>query len=80
MLIIGDKVPKFGLQGPPAREFSKTSNLVSIEDICRATGRITLKEILWANFEKNIVEKGSFLLTSGHFETGSQGRAPGYPS
>ena len=53
---------------------------LSIEDICRATGRIILKEIRRENFEKSIVEKGSLLPTNDHIETGTQVRAPGYPS
>ena len=69
MLFIGGGVPKFKLLSTPAREFSKTSNLVSIEDICRATGRKILKEIRREHFEKSIVEKGSLLPTIDHIET-----------
>ena len=79
MLFTGVVVPKFELLCTLAREISKTWNLVSIEDICRATGRIILKEIRWENFEKSIVEKGSLLPTNDHIETGTQVRALGYP-
>ena len=53
---------------------------MSIDDICRATGRTILKEICQENFEKSIVEIGSLLLTNDYIETGTQVRAPGYPS
>ena len=79
MLFIGGRVPKFELLGTPVREYSKTWNLVSIEEICRATGMKILKEIRRENFEKSIVEKGSLLPTNDHIETGTQVRAPGYP-
>ena len=79
MLFIGGGVPKFELLGTPAREFSKTWNLVSIEDTYRATGRKNLKEIRRENFEKSIEEKGWLLPTNDHIETGTQVRAPGYP-
>ena len=52
---------------------------MSIEEICRATGRKILKEIRLENFEKSIVEKGPLLPTNNHIETGTQVRAPGYP-
>ena len=46
-LIIGGRVPKFELLGTPAREFSKTWNLVRIEEICRATGmKIFIQSLL----------------------------------
>ena len=80
MLFIGLGVPKFGLLGTTARKFSKTGNLVSIEDICRATGRTILKEIRRENFEKSIVERRSLLPTNNRLETGTQVRAPGYLS
>ena len=79
MLFIGGGVPKFELLGTPAREFSKTWNLMSIEDICRATGRKILKEIRSENSEKNILEKGSLLPRNDNIETGTQVQAPGYP-
>ena len=65
--------------GYPAREFSKTRNLVSIEDTHRATGRKISKEIRRDNFEKSIVEKGSLLHTKDYIQTGTQVRASGYP-
>ena len=52
---------------------------MSIEDICRATGRKILKEIRSENSEKNILEKGSLLPRYDHIETGTQVQAPGYP-
>ena len=54
------RVPKFELPGTPPREFSKTWNLVSIEDTYRATGKKMLKEIRLKNFEKSIVQKITF--------------------
>ena len=80
MLFIGGGVPAFGLLGTPDREFWKTWNLVSIEDIYRATSRTILKEILRENFEKSIVEKASLFPTNDHIETDNQVRGPGYPS
>ena len=80
MLFIGGGVPKFELLGTTAREFSKISNRVSIENICRATGKKIQKEIRLENFEKSIVEKGSLLPTNDHIETGTKVRAPGYPT
>ena len=56
MLFIGCGVPKFELLGTQAREFRKTSNFISIEDISTATGRTILKGIRRENFEKRIVE------------------------
>ena len=44
------------------------------------TGRAILKEIRQEHFDKSIVEKGSLLRTIDHIETGTQVRAPGYPS
>ena len=79
MLFTGGGVPMFELLVTPARAISKTWNLVSIEDICRATGRKILKEIRRENFEKSIVEKGSVLPTNDHIETGTHVRAAGYP-
>ena len=40
MLFIGGVVPKIELLVTTTREISKTRNLRSIEDICRAIGRI----------------------------------------
>ena len=80
MLFIGSGVPKFELLGTPAREFSKTGNLVSTEDTYRATGKKIKKEIRRENFEKSIVEKGSLLPTNDHIETGTKVRALGYPT
>ena len=79
MLIIGGGVPKFELLGTPAREFSKTLNVVRTEDIYIATSKKILNEIRLENFEKSIVEKGSLLPTNDHIETGTKVRAPGYP-
>ena len=70
MLFIGGGVPKTELLGTPAREFSKTWNLVRTEDTYRATGNKILNEIRPENFEKSIVEKGSLLPTNDHIETG----------
>ena len=53
---------------------------MSIEDICRASGRTILKEIRKGNFEKSIVEKGSLLFTNVHIETGSEVQPPGTPA
>ena len=50
---------------------------MSIEEICRATGMKILKEICQANYEKRIVEKGSFSPTNDHIVTGTQVRDPG---
>ena len=77
MLFIGGGVPKFELLRTPATEFSKTWNLVSIKDICRATGRKILKEIRRENSEKNILEKGWLLPRNERIETCTQVRAPG---
>ena len=74
------RVPKFELPATPAREFSKTWNLVSVQEICRATGMNISKEIRLENFEKSIVEKGSLLPTNEHIETGTQVRAPDTPT
>ena len=53
---------------------------MSMEDICRATGRTILKEIRREGFERSIVEKGSLFPTNDHIETGTQVRALGYPA
>ena len=45
MLFIGGGVPKFELLDTPAREFSKTWNLVSTQDSDRATGKKIINEI-----------------------------------
>ena len=79
MLFIGGRVPKVELLGIPARQFSKTWNLVSIEEICRGTGMNISKEIRRENFETSIVEKVSLLPKNDHIETGTQVRAPLYP-
>ena len=79
-LFIGGRVPKFELLGIPATEFSKKSNLMSIEDTYRATGSKNLKEIRRENVEKGIVEKWSLLHTNDYIETGTQVRPPGYPN
>ena len=71
MLFIGGGVPKFELLVIPAWEFSKTWNLMSIEDVCGASSRKILKEIRQENFEKSIVEKGSLLPKNAHIETGT---------
>ena len=59
------RVPKFELPGTPAREFSKRSNMVSIEDIYRATSRNLLKEIRRENFEKSLVGYKRLMLFIG---------------
>ena len=73
------RVPKFELPGTPAREFSKTWNLVSIEDTYRATGKKMLKEIRLKNFEKSIVQKNHFCLQTTILRRVPKFELPGTP-
>ena len=80
MLFSFGGVPKFELLNTPVRDIFETWNLKSIEDTYTGTIKKILKEILWENFEKSIVEKGSLLPTNDNIETGTKVRAPGYPT
>ena len=60
------RVPKFELPGTPARESSKSRNLVSIEGVYRATSKNLPIEILRENYVKSLVDyKGLMLFIGG---------------